>query len=61
MGIFKKLVKAGVDTVLLPVAVVADVATLGGINTDRDKSYIKGQLESIKKALEDAYDELDED
>lgn len=57
----KKLIKAGVDTVLTPVDVVKDIATLGGINTGRSKPYTQERLESLKKALQDAYDKLDED
>ena len=61
MSIFSKLVKVGIDTVLTPVAVVADVVTLGGISSGKDKPYTQDQLEKIKKTLEDVYDKLDDD
>ncbi len=60
MSILKKLIKAGVDTALTPVAAVADVVTLGGLSSGKDKPYTQDQLGKIKKALEDAYDELDD-
>lgn len=60
MSIFKKLIKAGVDTVLTPVEVVRDVVTLGGVNTNQKKSYTQQRLGSLKEALGDAYDELDD-
>ena len=60
MSIFKKLIKAGVDTALTPVEIVKDEATLGGVSTGKEKPYTQDRLEKIKKALEDAYDELDE-
>ena len=37
--IFESLAKAAVSVVTIPVAVVADVMTLGGVLTDKDKPY----------------------
>ena len=61
MGFFKKLTKAAVDTVLLPVEVVKDVTTLGGALTDEEEPYTVKRGKKIKDAIEDAYDNLDED
>jgi len=41
---FSSLLKAVVNVVTLPVAVVADMATLGGTLTDRRESYTSAVL-----------------
>ena len=55
MGIFGTLFELTVDVVKLPVAVVADVVTLGGAATDRG-SYIAQNLEEIKEDLDEITD-----
>ena len=52
MGLFSSLIKVAVETVKLPVAVVKDVVTMGGLATDQDKSYTEQQLDEIKDASE---------
>lgn len=39
MGFFGKLIKATVQTVLVPVNVVKDVVTMGGVLTDKEEPY----------------------
>lgn len=56
MGFFGKLTKLVLDVVETPVAVVKDIATLGGSLTDKDKPYTQKKLEDIQ----DDYDELKE-
>lgn len=56
MSFFGKLTKLVLDVVETPVAVVKDIATLGGSLTDKDKSYTQKKLEDIQ----DDYDELKE-
>ncbi len=63
MGFFGKLVKAGIDTLSLPVAIVKDVATLGGsINDGYFKNgcntYTLKKLKDIGSDVEEAKDEL---
>ena len=53
-GMFEDLVKAAVAVVATPVAVVADVVTLGGSLTDRDKPYTAEQVSNVVKNLENA-------
>ena len=53
LNIFKGLTKAVVSTVTLPVAVVADVVTLGGVLNDKP-CYTKKQAEKIMEGIEDA-------
>lgn len=50
-GILESLAKAAVGVVTTPVALVADVITMGGALTDKDKPY-------TAEALEDVYDNL---
>lgn len=54
MGIFSALTKIAVDVITLPVDVVKDVFTLGGIATDEEKPYILQKLDQIKKDSEEA-------
>lgn len=53
---FGSLLKAAVGVVLTPVAVVADVATLGGTLTDRKESYTGQVLDAVEKNLSDTID-----
>lgn len=49
MGLFGKLVATAVNVATLPVAVVKDVATLGGVATERRQSYTAEKLAEIKE------------
>lgn len=53
-GIFNDLAKAAVSVVSTPVAVAADIVTLGGSLTDRDKPYTEEQLSNLVKNLQNA-------
>ena len=46
-----KLLSALFDTILLPVAVVKDIVTAGGILTDDCKSATRRQIEKIEDNL----------
>ena len=46
--LFGQLVRTAVNVVLLPVAVVADVLTLGGVITDDEPATVKA-LERLKR------------
>lgn len=52
MSLFGALVRTAVNVVTLPVAVVKDVVTLGGVATGEDKTYIEKKLEQIKEEAE---------
>lgn len=54
MKLFGQIIRTVVNTTLLPVAVVKDVYTLGGVATEQDKSYTRQQLE---KLAEDAQED----
>lgn len=57
MGMFdilESLTKAAVGVITVPVAVVADVVTLGGALTDKDKPYTAEAVSDVVQNLKDA-------
>lgn len=59
MSFFGSIAKAAIDTAMIPVEVVKDVATLGSLLSDDSGSYTKERAKRICEDLEDAYDDLD--
>ena len=55
-GMFEDLTKAALNIVVTPIAVVADVATLGGVLTDREETYTEEQLRKAKENFDKATD-----
>ena len=53
-GILNTITKAAVNVVTLPVSAVADVVTLGGAMTDKDKPYTAKTLSNLVDNLKDA-------
>jgi len=53
-GMLESLVKAAVAVVTVPVAVVADVVTLGGSLTDKDQPYTADAVGDLVDNLKDA-------
>lgn len=54
MKLFGQIVRTVVNTALIPVAVVKDVATAGGVVTGRRESYTRERIETLKdEAQED--------
>lgn len=53
---FGSLLKAVVAVAVTPVAVVADVVTLGGELTDRKETYTGQVLDAVEKNLSDTID-----
>ena len=51
---FGELLKATIGVVTTPISLAADVITLGGSLTDKDKPYTAQQLEDVYKNLQDA-------
>jgi len=60
MGFFKNIASAVVQTALLPVEVVKDVATMGGACTDQRAPYTFQRLQKVGRKIEDAVDDLDD-
>ena len=58
MGFLSKMLKAGIDTLELPIAVVKDVATLGGSIIGKNETYTGRKLKDIGEDIDDAKDEL---
>lgn len=55
-GILKNVTKAVVGVATLPLDVAADILTLGGTCTDRNKPYTTEKLADIMDNLEKAVD-----
>lgn len=53
-GMLESLAKAAVGVVVTPVAVVADVVTLGGTLSDRDTPYTADAVSAVVQNLENA-------
>lgn len=43
-----------IGAVVLPIDMVADVVTLGGVNTNQDRTYTARRAEKIMNALDEA-------
>ena len=54
MGMFGKLIGAVIETVTIPVAVVADVVTLGGAINEKGETYTGSKIERIVDDLDGA-------
>lgn len=59
MSIFGKLLKTAFDVATIPVAVVKDVATMGGAVNDHGSTYIGDKLRQLGRDGEEIRDELD--
>ena len=60
MGLFGKILKTTFDVVTLPVDVIKDVATMGGVLTDENKPYTAQKFERFGDDLEEIRDEVDD-
>ena len=60
MGLFGKLLKTSFDVVTIPVDIVKDVATMGGILTDENKPYTAQKFDRLGDDLEEVRDEVDD-
>mgnify|MGYP003464487569 FL=1 len=60
MGIFGRIAKLALDIIETPVAVIKDVATLGGALTDQDKPYTLKKLEDVQDDYDSIKDKLDD-
>lgn len=60
MGFFGKLTKLALDVIETPIAVIKDVATLGGALTDKDEPYTLKKLKDIGNDYEEMKDSLDD-
>jgi hypothetical protein len=52
MSLFSAIVKTTINVATLPVAVVKDIVTMGGVANGRDETYTKEKLEQIKRESE---------
>lgn len=56
MGVFGTLFQTAIDVVKLPIAVVKDIATMGGELSESGKSATIKNLKEIKKDLDNLTD-----
>lgn len=57
-GMLEKLTKATVGLVVeTPIAVVADIATMGGALADKDEPYTVSSLKKVMKNVEESTEE----
>ena len=54
LGMLGSLVKAAAAVVTVPVSLVADVVTLGGACTDKDRPYTADAVSDLVQNLKDA-------
>ena len=59
MGLFGTLLRTTIHVVTLPVDVVKDVATMGGVLTDEREPYTVKKAKKIKEDVEDIEDDVD--
>lgn len=59
MGLFGKILKTVITVVETPVAIVKDVATLGGTLEGNDETYTKKKLRELQDDVDDIKDECD--
>ena len=52
MGLFDKIVRTTINVATAPVAVVKDIATLGGDSLDGGKTYTEKKIDQIKREAE---------
>jgi hypothetical protein len=53
-GMLESLTKAALGVVTVPVALIADVVTLGGACTDKDRPYTADAVSDVVQNLKDA-------
>lgn len=58
MGFLGKLTAAVIQTAFIPVAIIKDVATMGGVLTDKNSTYTGQRLKEISKTVDDVIDDL---
>jgi len=54
MGLLKGLILAGMDTAMLPVKIVQDMCSLGGVVNDKKEPYTVEQLKKIREDIADS-------
>lgn len=54
MSLLESLAKAALATVTVPIAVIADIATMGGVLNDREQLYTSEAMSDLVKNLKNA-------
>jgi hypothetical protein len=53
MSLFGQIIRTVVNTVVLPIAVVKDVVTIGGVVTGKSVSYTEEAIDTLKREAEE--------
>lgn len=56
LGMLANLTKAAVGIATAPIAIAADIVTLGGSLTDKNEPYTATQMRQVVKSVEKAVD-----
>jgi len=59
MSIIGKILKTTIDIATIPVSVVADVVTLGGVLTDKEKTYTGKHIKTLANDAVNIYKEIE--
>ena len=59
MSLLGKLLKTTIDIATMPVAIVKDAATMGGMLTDKEESYTVNKLNKLNDDVSEIRDEVD--
>jgi hypothetical protein len=60
MGLFGAIIRTAVNVATLPVDVVKDVVTLGGVATENGKSSTLEKLKQIKREADEDYNDYND-
>ena len=59
MSLLGKLLKTTIDIATMPVAIVKDAATMGGMLTDKEESYTVNKFNKLNDDVSEIRDEVD--
>lgn len=59
MGLFGKLIKSAINLVEAPIAVIKDVATLGGTLIDQKRTYTEQKLDELGETWDETKEEIE--
>jgi hypothetical protein len=60
MSLFGKLLKTAIDVATLPIDVAKDAATMGGLLTDKDRTYTGKKFKRLGRDAKEIRREVDE-
>ena len=58
MGFCKKIIAGTIQSLQIPIAVIKDVATMGGVLTGEKQTYTRTKLEDLGETVEEIIEDL---